>query len=108
MKAKLTSQRLQAMTWASILISEAPKYAKEENHWAAGEPFRKEVMKNRERQVKAQRAEVVARKLPDQLQHRHPGHSRRVCVATQQIVVCESGQQVLGPPLPRTLIRGSS
>lgn len=49
MKAKLTPQRLQAMTWAGIPISEAPKYANEENLWAVGEPFRKEVMKNRER-----------------------------------------------------------
>ncbi|WP_159803303.1 hypothetical protein [Arthrobacter zhaoguopingii] len=38
--AKITPQRLQAMAWAGILISEAPKYAKEEKLRAVGERFR--------------------------------------------------------------------
>ncbi len=52
-KAKITRQRqrLQAMTWAGIPISEAPKCAKEENLRALGGPFREEVMKNRGRQA---------------------------------------------------------
>lgn len=51
-KAKITPERLKVMTRAGIPVTEAAKFAKEENLWAAGEPFREAVMANRERQLK--------------------------------------------------------
>lgn len=52
-RAKVTPERLTAMTRAGILVTQAAKFAKEENLWAAGKPFCEAVMAQREQELKA-------------------------------------------------------